>query len=206
MNAGTAYSPNEHLLLSQLREGDQRAFNYFYERHSLVIYRKLKKMVRVDTLADELMQDVFVRLWDKRHLIDPEKPLKAYLFLIAQNIVYDFYRKVSREGRLQSEITASFVEAYDHSEETLFLKETQELLEKAVDNLPAQQQLVFRLCKFEGKTYEQVSEELNISTSTINGHIVRATKSVKAFMLNYNNVAVHILIASVIASIGEQPK
>jgi RNA polymerase sigma-70 factor (ECF subfamily) len=161
-------------------------------------------MVKVDTLADELMQDVFVRLWDKRHLIDPEKSLKAYLFLIAQNMVYDFYRKLSREERLQSEVAATFSELYQHTEEEVILKETTSILNQAIEHLPAQQQLVFRMCKLEGKSYQQVSEELGISTSTINQHIVRATKSVKDFMFNYNHVAVHLLVASVIADLAKR--
>jgi len=204
MNAGGPYDHDEQLLLIQLRNGNERAFTYFYERHSLIIYRKIKKMVKVDVLADELMQDVFVRLWDKRHLIDPEKPLKSYLFLIAQNLVYDFYRKLGREERLQSEVMKQFSETYLHSEEEVILKETQELLNRAVEHLPAQQRLVFRLCKLEGKTYEQVSRELGISTATINTHIVRATKSIKEFMFNYNHVAVHVLVASAIADLARK--
>jgi RNA polymerase sigma-70 factor (family 1) len=203
MNAGGPYDHDEKLLLIQLRNGNERAFNYFYERHSLIIYRKIKKMVKVDTLADELMQDVFVRLWDKRHLIDPEKSLKAYLFLIAQNMVYDFYRKLGREERLQSEVAATFSELYQHTEEEVILKETTAILNEAIEHLPAQQKLVFRMCKLEGKSYQQVSEELGISTSTINQHIVRATKSIKDFMFNYNHVAVHLLVASVIADLAK---
>jgi len=204
MGAGMLYDENEQLLLQQLKLGNERAFNYFYDQHSLIIYRKIKKMVRVDTLAGELLQDVFVKLWDKRHLIDPEKPLKAYLFLIAQNLVYDFYRRLSREERLQAEIMQTFSENYLHAEEDVLFKETQEILQKAVEQLPAQQRLVFQLCKLEGKTYEQVSDELGISTATINTHIVRATKRIKAYMLNYNHVAVHVFLASVIADLGRK--
>jgi len=204
LSTGEPYDHDEKLLLIQLRNGHERAFNYFYERHSLIIYRKIKKMVKVDTLADELMQDVFVRLWDKRHLIDPEKSLRAYLFLIAQNMVYDFYRKLGREERLQSEVSAAFSETYQHTEEEVILKETTAILNEAIEHLPAQQRLVFRMCKLEGKSYQQVSEELGISTSTINQHIVRATKSIKDFMFNYNHVAVHLMVAGVIAELAEK--
>ncbi|MFD0792059.1 RNA polymerase sigma factor [Mucilaginibacter litoreus] len=204
MGADGRYDLDEQLLLRQLKEGNERAFTYFYDSHSAVIYRKLKKMVRVEELADELLQDVFVRLWDKRHLIDPEKPLRAYLFLIAQNLVYDFYRKLNRDERLQTAVLKDFTESYLHTEEELFAKETEELLHKAIDQLPAQQQLVFRLCKLEGKTYQQVSQELGISTATINTHIFRATKSIKEFMYNYNHVAMQVIIASVITDLARK--
>ena len=195
----TVYSTHsDYELLSLLKHGDEQAFDHFYQLYSLPIYRKLLKMIKVDILAEELMQDVFVRLWDKRHLIEPGQPFKSYLYLIAQNLVHDFYRKVAREERLQSEIKAFSTELYLHTEERLFLKETKEILDKAINQLPAQQKLVFNLCKIEGKSYEEVSDALGISTSTINGHIVKATKNIKEYMFNYQNIAFALALSTAI--------
>jgi len=195
----TVYSTHsDYELLSLLKHGDEQAFDHFYQLYSLPIYRKLLKMIKVDILAEELMQDVFVRLWDKRHLIEPGQPFKSYLYLIAQNLVHDFYRKVAREERLQSEIKAFSTELYLHTEEKLFLKETREILDKAINQLPAQQKLVFNLCKMEGKSYEEVSGALGISTSTINGHIVKATKNIKEYMFNYQNIAFALALSTAI--------
>ena len=161
-------------------------------------------MIKVDILAEELMQDVFVRLWDKRHLIEPGQPFKSYLYLIAQNLVHDFYRKVAREERLQSEMKSFSTELYLHTEEKLFLKETMEILDKAINQLPTQQKLVFNLCKIEGKSYEEVSDALGISTSTINGHIVKATKNIKEYMFNYQNIAFALALSTVIIAVANK--
>jgi RNA polymerase sigma-70 factor (ECF subfamily) len=202
--AATLHIADEKLQLTRLKEGDQRAFNYFYEQHSLIIYRRLKKMVKVDELAEEFLQDVFVKLWEKRHLIDPEQSLKAYLHLIAQNLVYDFYRRLARETRLQEEVKHTLSELYDHTQEDFYLKETTDLLQKAINNLPTQQKLVFTLCKIEGKSYEEVGRDLGITTSTINGHIVKATKSVKTFMADYHKVAFGLLLSAVISDLANK--
>ncbi|WP_158798360.1 RNA polymerase sigma factor [Pedobacter sp. L105] len=186
-------------LLGLLKLGDKRVFDHFYKSYSLPIYRKLLKMTKVDILAEELMQDVFVRLWDKRHLIESGQPFKSYLYTIAQNIVYDFYRKAAREERLQSEVKAFSTELYHHTEEKIFFKETREILDKAINQLPAQQKLVFTLCKMEGKSYEEVSKTLGISTSTINGHIVKATKNIKEYMFNYEHITLAFSIAVMMA-------
>ena len=196
--AAALHIADEKLQLARLKEGDQRAFNYFYEQHSLIIYRRLKKMVKIDTLADEFLQDVFVKLWEKRHLIDPEQSLKAYLHLIAQNLVFDFYRKLAREARLQEEVKYTLSGFHNPIQEGFYFKETNDVLQKAINNLPAQQKLVFTLCKIEGKSYEEVGRDLGISTSTINGHIVKATKSVKTYMTDYHKVAFGLLIGIVI--------
>lgn len=182
-------STNDRILLVKLRDGNEKAFDYFYQKYSLQIYRKIYKMTKVPAMSEELLQDVFVRIWDKRHLIDPDKPFKSYLYQIAQNIIYDFYRKVAREERLKNEIKAIFDEAENFTEDGINLKDTKQILSHAIENLPPQQKLVFTLCKIEGKTYDEVSTTLGISNSTINGHIVKATKSIKNFMFKYEDVA-----------------
>jgi len=185
----------------QLREGNAQALDYFYHQYSLRIYRKLLKMVRVETIAEELVQDVFVRIWDKRHQIDPDRSFRSYLFTIAQNLVYDLYRKVAREERLQEVIKEASSEMYMHVEEGVFLKETSEILNKAINNLPSQQKLVFTLCKLEGKSYEDASATLGISTSTINSHIVKATKSIKGYMFRDQNAAFFLTISLMLTEI-----
>lgn len=192
---------DEKELLMQLREGNAQALDYFYHQYSLSIYRKLLKMVRVDVIAEELVQDVFVRIWDKRHQIDPDRSFKSYLFAIAQNLVYDLYRKAAREERLQEVIRAANSELYMHVEEGVFLKETNEILNKAINNLPSQQKLVFTLCKLEGKSYEDASATLGISTSTINSHIVKATKSIKGYMFREQNAAFFLAISLILTEI-----
>lgn len=182
-------STNDRILLVKLRDGNEKAFDYFYQKYSLQIYRKIYKMTKVPSMSEELLQDVFVRIWDKRHLIDPDKPFKSYLYQIAQNIIYDFYRKVAREERLKNEIKSIFDEAENFTEDGINLKDTKQILSHAIENLPPQQKLVFTLCKIEGKTYDEVSTTLGISNSTINGHIVKATKSIKNFMFKYEDVA-----------------
>ena len=195
------HSNDEKELLMQLREGNAQALDYFYHQYSLRIYRKLLKMVRVETIAEELVQDVFVRIWDKRHQIDPDRSFRSYLFTIAQNLVYDLYRKVAREERLQEVIKEASSEISMHVEEGVFLKETSEILNKAINNLPSQQKLVFTLCKLEGKSYEDASATLGISTSTINNHIVKATKSIKGYMFREQNAAFFLTISLMLTEI-----
>ena len=182
--------------LHELREGNQRAFTYFYETFKLPIYRKLLAMVRIETIAEELTQDVFVRIWDKRSLIDPQQPFKSYLYRIAQHILYDFYRKVARDERLQRELKLSHASSYDPISEGIFLKETQSILNQAIASLSEQQSQIFTLCRIEGKSYKEVSEMLGISVHTVSTHMTRASKRVQEFMLkNQHLIWIGILLA-----------
>jgi len=174
----------ENALLTRLQSGDQSAFELLYHAYSKEIYRKFLKMVKDISLAEELTQDVFVKIWNKRNVINIDQPFRYYLLTLANNIVNDFYRKAARERKLQDEIIAASTELYNPTEEQIFYKESKAFLDKAIESLPAQQALVFKLCKIEGKSYEEVSQLLGISTSTISNHIVKATKSVKRHFFN----------------------
>jgi len=172
---------NEYELLKRLQSGDQLAFESLYQNYSREIYNKLVKMVKNVTLAEELTQDVFVKVWNKREVITIDQPFRYYLLTLTNNIVNDFYRKAARDRKLQDEIIAASTELYNPTEEQIYYKESKELMDQAINSLPSQQKLVFQMCKIEGKSYEEVSKLLGISTSTISNHIVKATKSIKTY-------------------------
>lgn len=172
---------NEYELLKRLQSGDQLAFESLYQNYSREIYSKLVKMVKNVTLAEELTQDVFVKVWNKREVITIDQPFRYYLLTLTNNIVNDFYRKAARDRKLQDEIIAASTELYNPTEEQIYYKESRELMDQAIDSLPSQQKLVFQMCKIEGKSYDEVSKLLGISTSTISNHIVKATKSIKTY-------------------------
>jgi len=194
----TITTANEKELLVQLREGSELAWDYFYHHYHIGVYRKLIKMVKIEAIAEELVQDVFVKLWNKRHLIDPDQPFKAYLYTIAQNLVYDFYRKLAKDKRLQGQVKALTVDLYQHIEEGIYLKETQGILHQAIDHLPSQQKLIFTLCKLEGKSYEYVGTTLGISPSTVNNHIVKATKKIKGYIFRFHKTIFFLSLTSAV--------
>jgi len=189
------HTEDEQLLLAELKTGSEAAFSYFYQKYSLQLYRKLLSMVRVDVIAQELLQDLFVKIWEKRELIDPALSFKAYLYKIAERIVYDHFRKLTREARLEKTLSLSRSELYRHTEEALYAKEAQARINEAIDRLPAQQKQVFTLCKIDGKSYDEVSSLLGISTGTINTHITRATKSIKQYLLTSDNIAIVLALS-----------
>jgi len=181
--------PDEKELLLRMQQGDERAFKILYDQYSKLIYRTLTKMVKVPDIAAELTQALFVKIWHKRNLLDTDSDFLPYALRMAANLVHDFYRSATRNTRLQDQIIASSTELYSHVEEDLFYKQSKAAIDRAISSLPPQQQLVFTLCKIEGKSYEEVSRILNISTSTINGHIVAATRKLKQSILNSPKIA-----------------
>lgn len=184
----------ENLLLAELKAGGQGAFNYFYKKYSSPLYRKLLKMVRVDVIAEELLQDLFLKVWDKREQIDPTQSFQSYLYRIAEHIVYDYLRKLARETKMQNHVAIKSTEIYEQFENGELEDEIKAKVHEAISRLPEQQKLVFTLCKLEKKSYEEVSAMLGITPGTINTHITRATKTIKNYLNNADRFAVMVAL------------
>lgn len=182
-------------LAALLTQGDQRAFAELYERYSQRIYTTLRHMLKDELMAEELLQEVFVKLWEKRSQLRIEVSFRAYLYRVAENQARDYFRRVARDKKLIARLAAAASEF--NEEEDITVPDNEQLrplFEKAVAALPPQRQKVFTLCKLHGLSYEQAASQLGITTATVNDHIVKATKSIRTAM-HTGHAAVSILTA-----------
>lgn len=170
---------NEEELFSHVKAGDKNAFEQLYRNHSGGIYCNLRRLTRNDELAKELLQDVFLKVWEKKADLNPNKPFHFYLFRIARNSVIDFYRRVKRDKHMLQNLPMLISEITHQPIESIIAGADEELVLKAMETLSPQRKKIFILCKLEGKSYEEVSKLLGITTSTIGDHIVKGTKYIK---------------------------
>nr|WP_226904970.1 RNA polymerase sigma-70 factor [Pedobacter schmidteae] len=167
-------------LLIALKSGDRSAFEKIYQSYSPRIYLNILKMIKSVEDAQEILQDVFIKVWEKRELIDPEQSFKSYLFQISRFTVYNFIRKINLDKKLKDYLSRENSELYSHIEEAIAYRESDRFVMDAIEELPPQRKQIYKLCKIEGQSYTEVSKLLGISTSTINDHIVKATKFLRA--------------------------
>lgn len=170
---------NERELLMLLKEGNYAAFDTLYKIYSPRIFGRLIRLLANEIVAEELLQDLFFRIWEKRTQIHIDKSFKAYLFTIAQNLVYDYFRRQSVDQRFRQDFVSQYKEQYQHVEEGVIFKQTEAELMQAIEKLPQQCRKVFILFKLEGKSYAEIGDLLNISKSTINNHLTKANALLK---------------------------
>ena len=166
-------------LVALLKKGDEPAFIELYNRYKVRIVGNLVKLLRSEDLALEFSQELFMKIWDTRALLDPDKSFRSYIFRISENMVMDFFRKASRDKKLHACLMEIQTELYSHIEEDIIYAQESQLFKDAVALLPPQRRQVFILCKLEGKSYREVSELLGISTSTVSDHLLKANKFLK---------------------------
>lgn len=167
---------SEYDLLDRLRKGDHEAFTQLYEKYSVLLIPTILRLLKSQELTQELLQKLFIKIWDSREQINPEKSFKAYIYRIAQNMVYYSFREDSRQKRLLDFVISQKSEGYSHIEEDLINKEMDELVKAAIEKLPPKRKEVYLLFRYEEKTYKEISDLLHISTSTINDHLQKANK------------------------------
>jgi RNA polymerase sigma-70 factor (ECF subfamily) len=186
------------LLVKQLRWGSELAFTPLYDLYSKQLYRNILRMVKDEDVAQELLQDLFLKIWESQSSIDPEKSFRSFLYKVAENLVYMHFRKLSKDKRLIERLILSANVFENNVEDGIISKETNNLLKQAIEHLSPQMKKVFTLCKLEGKSYEEVSKQLGITTSTVSNHIVKANKAVKRYFLNNQEVALFVIISNLL--------
>ncbi|MRG47108.1 RNA polymerase sigma-70 factor [Chitinophaga sp. SYP-B3965] len=180
---------SERELLLQLQAGDEHSFAQLYDLYSPRMFGFLLKLTKKDEAAREILQEVFIRLWEKRYTLDPDRSFRSYLFRIAENCVVDFFRKAAQDKKLGKQLMYLTSEPYLHVEEGIYEREKNVILNRAINLLPPQRKRVFELCKFEGKSYKEVSLLMGISVSTISDHLLKATRAIRQHILLSDHIA-----------------
>ena len=188
---------NQSLLLDRLRGGSESAFSALYDWYSKPLYRNIIRLVKDEAIAEELLQDLFLKVWEVRQTIDPDKSFKSFLYKVAENLAYAHFRQIAKNERLIAKLIISSVEFATNAEDAIIAKENHALLQKAISSLPPQAKQVYTLCKLEGKSYEEVSQQLGISPKTISGHIVKANKDVKRYFRANSDLIMLIVVLQI---------
>jgi RNA polymerase sigma factor (sigma-70 family) len=151
---------NEQQLFQKIASGDEQAFRQVVHLYYPKLLGFVFKMTKTRHTAEELVQEVFLKLWQKRNETDIQN-LGAWLHTVASNLTINYLRKLARENRLFSEMKKSSVFSTDSTSEMLDLHDSVDLLQKALDQLPPQQKKIYVLSQIEGLSREEISERLN---------------------------------------------
>jgi RNA polymerase sigma-70 factor (ECF subfamily) len=169
-------------LFIQLAAGDEAAFRALFDLYRSRFYAVALKMTRSEYIAEEIVQEVFVLLWAKRtQLTTIEKP-STYLFTIVYNSIYAHFKKIALEKKAHQALSEQLTDLESPLEIILQNKENEQLLQRAIEQLPPQQQLVYKLSKQEGLSREEIAERLQISPNTVKNHLQEAIKFLRAYL------------------------
>jgi RNA polymerase sigma-70 factor (ECF subfamily) len=185
---------DEKALLAQMQAGSADAFTLLYQQYAERLYYNILALVKDGLTAEELVQDIFSRIWQKRATIHIDTSFAAYLFAASRNRVYDFFRKLHRDHHLYASIRAAASYEYTYIEEALLNRENADILQKAIKSLPQQRRRAFELCKIEGCSYKEASEIMGISLSTLKDHMANAREAIRIYVSKHYEITVGIAL------------
>jgi len=168
-------------LALRLRNDDINAFNTLYWEYHAAVYANTLKLIKDPAIAEDIVQEVFVTLWGKRHSIDPEQDIAGWLFVISHHKTVDQLKRKLKQALVQKDLSI-FREDHSIIVNTDLAEEQLNAIEKAVDQLSPQKRKVFELCKVQGRTYKKAAEELHISKYTVKEYLSEALVSIKKYI------------------------
>ena len=161
----------ESNFLVALVGGDIGAFNYLYEKYHRTLYFFALKLSKNPHEAEELVQSVFVTVWETRQAIDPAKSFSAYLFSITRNRFYDMLRKRIIESCYVDYILYQDHQTMDNLEKQIEDSEIIGIIYQLLQQVPKRRQEIFRMSRDENLSYKEIAERLQISENTVDTQI-----------------------------------
>ncbi len=175
----------ESKLMLLLAEDSEYAFQLLYDRHRKRIYQTALRYLKSPILAQEVVQDVFLKLWFNRKSLKTDRPLEAWLYSLTKNNLINRLKKIAGEWKALKGLGFITERSINNIENNLQESQYLQLLQSAVARLSEQQQKVFTLARHEHLTYLEIAERLQISPLTVKTHMSRALESIKTFFSDH---------------------
>lgn len=173
---------DDRTLAERIQRGDRAAFRHFFERYHTMLYRYLRNRKVPGNIAEDLVQNAFIIIWERRDQIDTNKSLRSFLFTIGYNRALNHFRdtaKFTTEDDLPEQ-TDTHTPAHDTTHTLM-----QGTLHKAISALPERRRAVFELCFLQELTYRETAEVLGISIKTVENQMSHALKAIRKAMEVY---------------------
>lgn len=170
-------------LVLRLQNSDVSAFDSLYVNYHQAVYRNILKFVKDVAVAEDILQEVFTKLWEKREEVQADQSVGGWLFVISFNLSVSHVRKKLREQALHKNLLNLEPEDHLMLDRKNLDEEQYNLLEQAIAQLSPKKRTIVTRCKLEGKTYDEVASELNISRNTVKEHLSAAMVKLNDYML-----------------------
>ncbi|MFY0628486.1 MAG: RNA polymerase sigma-70 factor [Reichenbachiella sp.] len=186
MNVNSITTNSLKAELCLFRDGDSKAFGRIYERYVDKLYFYSLKFVKSPEIAEEIVQGVFVKIWEIRAKINLELSFDAFLYQITKNQTLNFLKRQAYENRFKEQLIPIYTRGIDATENQILMNETSSIIHRAIDELPEKRQAIYRMSRLEGLDHNGIATKLGISKNTVKVQIVKATKFVRSYYATYS--------------------
>jgi RNA polymerase sigma-70 factor (ECF subfamily) len=184
---------DEKKLLLELSQGSELAFTNVYNQYKNNVYSTAFRITKSKILSEEAVQDIFLKIWQNRETLSEIDHFENYLYIISRNHLFNSIKKIAREATLASEINLKETGFID-TDTSIKDEQYNIILNQIVEQLPPQQQKVYKMAKLDGLSHQKIGESLGISTETVKKHMAQALKFIRLKISPYMNMFMTFLL------------
>lgn len=185
---------NEQELIELIAQSDEIAFAKLFDHYRNKIYTVALKLTHSTTVAEEIVEDVFLKIWQRRCVLMEIENFGAYLYTIARNETYKILKQIAKNYKLVLLSENEVALPDNHTHEYLISREVTSLLQKAIDRLPNRQKQVYKLMKEADLKRGEVAELLQIQPETVKFHLAQAMKNIRTYCMMHLNSWIGIML------------
>lgn len=172
---------SEQLLVSELKEGNEKAFRQLFDLYYQDIYGYSISLLKSKEAAEENVQDVFMKVWMHRENLNLEQSFKSYIFTIARNQAFNTLNKAANDIALKEAVFYESQKSHDYGDYSIREADCKKLRKQAMKQLPPKRKQIFKMSRKKGMSYEEISQELGISINTVRNQMSKALESMRVF-------------------------
>lgn len=187
---------SDEVLIRLLKTDDEKAFKEIYNRHWSQLYKTAYKKLHLHEIAEETVQNIFVKLWEKR-TVSSIQHLENYLQTAVKYQVINYYKSLLAKEKYLQNIKDQMLETGNISTTKLLLNEISFIVEKAIHKLPEKTQLVFNLSRNENYTVKEISESMHLSEKAVEYHITKSLKQLRVYLKEIIAVLITLVSLSI---------
>ncbi len=187
------------ILAEKIKYGCEKSFKKFYDRYHVQLYYIAKQYVKVPALAEDAVQDVFVKFWMYRHKIDSTKSVKSFIFVMLKNHLLNQLRKNREEIISFESVNENSLPRRNVTEDQVIYNEYEEAVSRGLDELSERKREVFELKTYKGHSNSEIAELLDINIRTVKTHYYTSTRFLKTYLKNHTGIIT--VIASFLVSL-----
>ncbi|MEL7598786.1 MAG: RNA polymerase sigma-70 factor [Proteiniphilum sp.] len=181
-------SSSEKQLFKEISEGNERAFQLIFTRYYPRMISFADKMVKSPHVAEEIVQEAFIRLWEQRELLTEIKNPENYFFIVIRNHALNYLRAAANELKRREQLWDAMEQRAVDGITTMEMEEADQFFEKILEKLSPQQRKIFRMSREEGFSHQQIADELHLSKNTVKKHMAESLKIFKASLKYFKQI------------------
>ena len=179
----------DHELIASLKEGNRQAFSVLYRRYAADAGKIALKYFKSKDLSEEIVQEVFIRIWENRASLDEEAAFGNYLYTLTKNLVLNKIRKFFNEKKYLSYLSKQINMSHNKTEDVIIFSDLERFSNQLIESLPPQRKRIFKMSREDKMSNQEIANSLGLSKRTVENQITRAMKYLKGYLKTHAEIS-----------------